>query len=108
MDFGALPPEINSARMYTGPGSGPLLAAAAAWDGLATGLASAASSYGSEISGLVAGSWQGPASVSMAAAAAPYVAWMMTTAAQAERAAAQAMAAAGAYEAAFAATVPPP
>ncbi|WP_261861369.1 PPE family protein, partial [Mycobacterium montefiorense] len=26
MDFGALPPEINSARMYTGPGSGPLLA----------------------------------------------------------------------------------
>ena len=34
MDFGALPPEINSARMYAGPGSPPLMAAAAAWDGL--------------------------------------------------------------------------
>jgi PPE-repeat protein len=29
MDFGALPPEINSGRMYSGPGSAPLLAAAA-------------------------------------------------------------------------------
>ena len=35
MDFGALPPEINSGRMYTGPGCGSTLAAAAAWDGLA-------------------------------------------------------------------------
>ncbi|AWK54801.1 MULTISPECIES: PPE domain-containing protein, partial [Mycobacterium tuberculosis complex] len=26
MDFGALPPEINSGRMYCGPGSGPMLA----------------------------------------------------------------------------------
>jgi len=34
MDFGALPPDINSARMYAGPGSGPPLTAAAAWDGL--------------------------------------------------------------------------
>ncbi|ORB32742.1 PPE domain-containing protein, partial [Mycobacterium paraseoulense] len=23
-DFGALPPEINSGRMYAGPGSGPM------------------------------------------------------------------------------------
>jgi PPE-repeat protein len=38
MDFGMLPPEINSARMYTGPGVGPMLAAAAAWDGLAAQL----------------------------------------------------------------------
>jgi PPE-repeat protein len=35
MDFAMLPPEINSGRMYAGPGSGPMLAAAAAWDGLA-------------------------------------------------------------------------
>ena len=33
MDFAFLPPEINSGRMYDGPGSGPMLAAAAAWDG---------------------------------------------------------------------------
>ena len=35
MDFAMLPPEVNSGRMYAGPGSGPMLAAAAAWDGLA-------------------------------------------------------------------------
>ncbi|RFZ08693.1 putative PPE family protein PPE29 [Mycobacterium marinum] len=108
MDFGALPPEINSARMYFGPGSGPLLAAAAAWGELAGELYATAASYQSVISGLTAGSWLGPASASMAAAAAPYVTWMSVTAAQAERTAAQAGGAAAAYESAFAMTVPPP
>ena len=108
MDFAMLPPEINSGRMYAGPGSGPMLAAAAAWDGLAAELYSAATSYQSVISGLTAGPWLGPASASMAAAAAAYVAWMSATAAQAEQTAAQAKAAAAAYETAFAATVPPP
>jgi PPE-repeat protein len=107
MDFAILPPEINSGRMYAGPGSGPMLAAAAAWDGLATELQSVAGSYGSVISGLTAGPWLGPASASMAAAAGPYVAWMSTTAAQVEQAASQAKAVAAAYEVAFAATVPP-
>jgi PPE-repeat protein len=108
MDFAILPPEINSGRMYAGPGAGPMLAAAAAWDGLATELQAAGATYGSVISGLTAGPWLGPASASMAAAASPYVAWMSTTAAQAEQAATQAKAAAAAYEVAFAATVPPP
>ena len=90
MDFAILPPEINSGRMYAGPGSGPMLAAAAAWDGLAAELRSAAASYASVISGLTAGPWLGPASASMAAAAGPYMAWIGTTAAQAERAATQA------------------
>ncbi len=107
MDFGALPPEINSGRMYSGPGSGSMLAAAAAWDALATELYTAASGYGSVTSGL-AGNWQGPAAVAMAQAAAPYAAWLSATAAQAGRAATQAQVAAGAYAAAFAATVPPP
>jgi len=44
----------------------------------------------------------------MAAAADPYVEWINTTAAQAELTASQAWAAAAAFEAAFAATVPPP
>jgi len=44
----------------------------------------------------------------MAAAAAPYVTWTRTAAAQAEQAANQAKAAAAAYETAFAETVPPP
>lgn len=108
MDFGALPPEVNSARMYSGPGSGPMLAAAAGWDELAVELSSAATSYAAAISRLTALSWQGPAATWMASAAAPYVAWMYMTATGAEQAAGQARAAAAAYAAAFAATVPPP
>uniref|UniRef100_UPI0035C9CAC0 PPE family protein n=1 Tax=uncultured Mycobacterium sp. TaxID=171292 RepID=UPI0035C9CAC0 len=108
MDFAALPPEINSARMYSGPGSGPMLAAAGAWNGLADELASASNSYSSVIFGLISGPWRGPASASMAAAARPYAAWMRATATQAEQAGTQATAAAAAYHAAFAMTVPPP
>ena len=107
-DFGVLPPEINSGRMYVGPGSGPLLAAAAAWDALAVELQSTAASYGSTIETLTVGPWTGPSSIAMAAAATPYVAWIQATGAQAEEAATQASLAAGSYEAAFAATVPPP
>jgi PPE-repeat protein len=107
MDYGILPPEINSARIYAGPGSAPMLAAASAWDGLAAELGSAASSYTAVISELTEGSWQGPASASMAASATPYVTWMSTAAAEAEQTASQARAAAAAFEAAFALTVPP-
>ena len=107
MDFGALPPEINSARMYAGPGSTPMLTAASAWDALAAELGSAASSYSSEITSLAEGPWRGPASAAMATAASPYVQWMSTTAAQAEQTGYQAKAAAAAFEAAYAMTVPP-
>ena len=108
VDFGALSPEINSARMYTGPGSASLQAAASAWNGLAAELSSAATGYEKVITQLASDEWMGPASASMASAAQPYVSWMSTTAAQAEQAATQARSAAAAYEQAFAATVPPP
>src|SRR6201999_1012796 len=108
MDFGALAPEINSGRMYMGAGSGPMLAAAAAWDDLAAELQSAAALYNSAVESLTTGPWTGPSSMAMAAAAVPYVAWINATGAQAELAATQAQLAAGAYETAFAATVPPP
>lgn len=108
MVFGALPPEINSARMYTGPGAEPLLAAAGNWAELATELQYAAAEYRSIIEGLTVGPWAGPSSIKMAAAAAPYVAWIVAASAQAEQTAIQAHAAVAAYEAAFTATVPPP
>ncbi|MEZ0365988.1 PPE family protein [Mycobacterium sp. pUA109] len=107
MDFGALPPEINSARMYSGAGSGPLLTAATAWDELAAELHTAAGMYQSVVSGLTSGVWTGPASLAMASAAAPYVSWLSATASQAEETAAHARAVVSAYETAFAATVPP-
>ena len=108
LDFAALPPEINSARMYSGPGSGPMLAAAAAWNTMAAEMRSAAAGYGSVVSELTSEGWFGPSSMSMSAAAAPYLAWLSTTATQAEQAGTQANAAATAYESAFAMTVPPP
>ena len=107
MDFATLPPEVNSARMYAGPGPGPMLAAASAWDGLAAELQSTAASYRAAVSELTGGPWLGSSSASMAAAAAPYLDWMTMTAGQAEQTATQARAAAAAYEAAFAMTVPP-
>ena len=107
MFFAAFPPEINSGRIYSGPGSGPMLAAAAAWDGLANDLQSTAASYSSVISSLTSGPWLGPTSLSMVAAVTPYLTWMQDTAAQAAETAGQATAAASAYETAFAAHVPP-
>jgi PPE-repeat protein len=106
-NFGALPPEINSGRIYAGPGSAPLIAAATAWDALASELQTTAASYASTIGELTT-SWQGPSSAAAANAAAPYTAWLSNTAAQAEQTASQAQAAAAAYEAAFAASIPPP
>jgi PPE-repeat protein len=107
MDFGAIPPEINSARMYAGPGPESMLAAATAWNGLAAELQSTASSYESVITGLTDDSWTGPSSMAMEDAATPYVAWLNSVAAQAEQTASQANAAAAAYQSAFAMTVPP-
>jgi PPE-repeat protein len=108
MDYALLPPEINSARMYTGPGSGSLLAAAGSWDSLAAELATAAETYESVVSGLTSLHWHGPASESMTASATPYVDWLHTTAEQSQQTALQARAAAAAFEQAFAMTVPPP
>ncbi len=107
MDFGALPPEVNSGRMYMGPGPATLLAASAAWESLALELNSAAGGYESVITTLTE-EWSGPTSMSMAAAAAPYVVWLRATAELCEQSAMQATAAAAAYEAAYAMTVPPP
>jgi hypothetical protein len=107
LDFSMLPPEVNSSRMYAGAGPASMVAAASAWKGVAAELRSTALSYGAVVSALTDEEWHGPASAAMAAAAMPYVEWMNTTAVQAEQSATQAEAAVAAYEAAFAATVPP-
>jgi PPE-repeat protein len=107
LDFSALPPEINSARMYSGPGSAPMLSAAAAWKTMAAEMRSAAASYGAVVSELTSESWLGPSSMSMLAAVAPYLEWLSSTATQAEQAGTQANAAATGFESAFAMTVPP-
>jgi PPE-repeat protein len=82
--------------------------AAVAWDSLASELHMASSSYRSLISGLTTGRWLGPASLTMASAFGPYVAWMSGAAARAMEASSHARLAVEIYEAAFAMTVPPP
>lgn len=107
MSFSVWPPEVNSVLLLDGPGPGPMLAAAAAWDGVGGELSSAANAFGSLTSDLAGQAWQGPASVSMTSAAARYVDWLGGAAAQAEQAAAQARGAASAYEDVLATIVDP-
>ena len=107
-DFGALPPEINSGRMYAGPGAESMMVAATAWDALAAELATAASGYNSVITELTSSPWVGPSSTAMVSAVLPYVSWLSTASGLAEESASQARAAAAAFESAFAMTVPPP
>ncbi len=107
IDYALLSPEVNSGRLYAGPGSAPMMAAASAWRGLAGEITSAVASYEATISQLVDEEWMGPGSASMAAAAKPFLAWLTETAAQAEQAAVQASTAAAAFETAHASTPPP-
>ncbi|ORW87060.1 hypothetical protein AWB92_24370 [Mycobacterium sp. IEC1808] len=101
------PPEVNSVLLLDGPGPGPMLEAAAAWEGVGSELSSAANAFNSLTSDLAGQAWQGPASASMTDAAARYVRWLGGAAAQAEQSAAQARAAATAYESALATIVDP-
>ncbi|MEB3061439.1 PPE family protein [[Mycobacterium] zoologicum] len=107
IDYSLLSPEINSGRLYSGPGSTPMMTVASAWRGLASEISSALTSCETTITQLVDEQWMGPASASMTAATKPYLAWMADTAAKAEEAATRATAAAAAFEAAHAATPPP-
>ena len=107
MSFMLFPPEVNSALMYSGAGSGPLMAAASAWNELAADLETTATSYQSVIAQLTGGPWLGPTATRMASAAAPYIAWLQGSSIQAAQTSGQASLAAAAYESAFAATVPP-
>jgi PPE-repeat protein len=107
MSFLTSPPEIISSLLYSGAGSGPMLAASTAWDGLASELSSAAQSFSSVTSGLAAEAWQGSASAAMLSTAAQYTGLLSAAATQAQTAAAQAQTVASAFESAVAATVHP-
>ena len=75
---------------------------------LAADLEATATQYQTAITNLTTGTWLGPSSAHMAAAAEPYIAWLQSTAAEAAQTGAQAKAAAAAYQTAYASMVPPP
>lgn len=108
VDYGLLPPEINSGRIYSGPGPSSLVAAAVAWSNLAADLQAVATGHRSVIEVLTSGPWLGPASAQLVSAVSPFITWLGNSAEEAAAAANQASAAATAYETALAASVPPP
>jgi PPE-repeat protein len=107
-DFASRPPDVTSALLYSGAGSGPLTTAASSLTNLSSELSSSAAAYESVISQLTGSEWTGPSSEAMVASAQPYITWLTTTSGQLQEAATQAIASAAAYEAAHAAAIPPP
>lgn len=106
MNLGALPPEINTGRMHSGPGSVSMSLAAEAWDDLAEQLYDIAESYGS-VASMLSKARQHPASMAMAASATSYTGWLHAIAALAQQTARQAKASIDAFESAIASVVPP-
>lgn len=107
MSFSVFPPEINSGLIYTGPGSAPLLEAAAAWTNLAAELSTSATATHSVITNL-GSTWTGMGSAAATSSVTPYVAWLEQASANATQNAALATQAAALFEAARSASVPPP
>ncbi|WP_406271796.1 PPE family protein [Nocardia sp. NBC_00881] len=101
-DYLALPPEVNSFRLTTGPGAGPMLDTAAAYERLAAGLLAAAGGSDGAMNSMAA-TWQGPSADLAQAAFRKHAGWLREQAGVAAQTATLTTAAAGAFATAYAA-----
>ncbi|AGZ51426.1 PPE domain-containing protein [Mycobacterium kansasii] len=102
MAWMALPPEVHSAQLSSGPGPGAFLAAAGAYQVLSAEYGSAVGELAAVLNAVQGGSWQGPTAEEYVAAHAPYLVWLEQARGKSIAAGLQHQLAAQAYTAALA------
>jgi PPE-repeat protein len=105
MEFTALPPEVTSTLIHSGPGADSFIEASGAWQRLGTSLEESAGINAAAVSSLN-GTWQGPSAAAMTQAVEPYLAWLRTTAQQCQQMAVAAQDAVAAFNSARSSVVP--
>ncbi|QLL05065.1 PPE family protein [Mycobacterium vicinigordonae] len=99
----ASPPELHSALLSTGPGPGPLLASAEAWQSVSVAYAETASDLTALLAQVETAAWHGPTSLAYVAAHLPYLGWLVQAGADSAAMATQQQTVAAAYTTALAA-----